>query len=531
MKKYISILLALVVILGCSVVAFADFVPMPSDPDAYDPEYIPAIPDFITPDTNPSTTGSLFDTSLDIEGSWGTDEQTFWDNFYSTNSPYLVLLSQGVYNRYNEEKGVQYDRQYEVYFLKWKSSSSLSAYSFGSFGHVTSPRHRQGMADGNTMRFLPFQNKFDVLVLKHDAQRNVWVSAPLLKNVSYSSNFTYVLASSPISGEPFYHGNIKMYPYHSSIGGKSFEVAGFAQGGAPGGNSYLCQRDYDWWLGIPGNDTPPVNPPYDPDKDLDKDTNGDGRPDINIDTDGNGKADLNIDTDGDGKPDMNIDTDGDNRPDINIDTDGDGRPDINIDTNEDGEADLNIDTNGDSKPDLNIDTDGDGKPDINIDTNGDKKPDLNVDTDGDGKADLNIDTNGNGKPNINIDTNGDKKPDLNIDTDGDGKADTNIDTDGDGIPDQNIKPGGGSGSGTPDSWWEGDSGGDLSYNSWKFFDPFQFEYQPLEWGEDYNPLKGYSPANMPDFPSCGIPDVRIKDPFDIPNDIDFKDYVDGLGGQ
>ena len=114
MKKYISILLALVVILGCSVVAFADFVPMPSDPDAYDPEYIPAIPDFITPDTNPSTTGSLFDTSLDIEGSWGTDEQTFWDHFYSTNSPYLVLLSQGVYNRYNEEKGVQYDRQYEV---------------------------------------------------------------------------------------------------------------------------------------------------------------------------------------------------------------------------------------------------------------------------------------------------------------------------------------------------------------------------------------------------------------------------------
>ena len=47
MKKAVSLVVVLVLVFGCSVMALADFVPMPPNPEAYDPEYIPAIPDFI----------------------------------------------------------------------------------------------------------------------------------------------------------------------------------------------------------------------------------------------------------------------------------------------------------------------------------------------------------------------------------------------------------------------------------------------------------------------------------------------------
>ncbi len=555
MKKSIFLLTALILTFSLSVVAFADFVPMPSNPDSYDPDFIPSVPDFLS-----DCDGSLFGTSLKIEQHWSYNsvESTFWNNLYVTDPPYLVLLSQGVYNKYKEENNIDYDREYSVYFLKYKSKKAGSPYSFGSFSHFGGPRHRQVMNSGDTMEFLPLGNHFDVLVFHHDKERNVWVSSSLMQNTSMNIKFTYVLASSPIAGDPFTQGDFKMYPYHSEIKGKTFEVAGYAEGGAPDGNSYLCGRDYNWWLGVEGNIDPPVKPPYNPDDDLNKDTDGDGRPDINIDSDRDGRADVNVDTDGDGKPDINIDTDGDGqpdvnvdtngdlKPDINIDTNGDGKPDINIDTNGDKKPDVNIDTNGDRKPDINIDTNGDGKPDINIDTNGDKKPDVNVDTNGDRKPDINIDTNGDGKPDINIDTdgdkkpdvnvdtNGDRKPDINIDTNGDGKPDTNIDTDGDGKPDVNIKPGGGSGgSGTPDSWWEGSGGSDsdLTYNAWEFFNPFKFMYEPFEWDNSFDPVAGYQLPTMPDFPGCGVPDVSIKDPFEIPNDIHFKDYVIEFGGK
>ena len=518
MKKAVSLVVVLVLVFGCSVMALADFVPMPPNPEAYDPEYIPAIPDFIQQHT-PSPDGSIFDSTLDIDANWSANsaEQTFWNNFYTTDAPYLVLLSQGAYNKYKEDNGIDYDREYSVYMLKYKSSSS-SPYSFGSFAHFGGPRHRTVMNDGNTMEFMPLQNSFDVIVLRHDKERNVWAASSLIKNTSMQIKFTYVLASPPLSGKPFMQGNFEMYPYHSEIKGKTFEVGGYAEGGAPDGNAYLCHRDYDWWLYIQGGDTPPVTPPYDPDKDLDKDTNGDGKPDINIDTDGNGKADTNIDTDGDGKPDINIDTNGDGKPEINIETNGDKKPDINIDTN------------GDNKPDINIDTNGDGKPDINIDTNGDKKPDINIDTNGDNRPDINIDTNGDKKPDINIDTNGDNKPDINIDTDGDDKADTNIDTDGDGIPDTNVRPGG---SGPPDGWWDNDnsSGSDLPYNSWNFFDPFKFMYEPFEWDNSYDPLEGYTPPSMPELPGASVPPFNGYDPFDIPNDTPFQNYVDQIGGK
>lgn len=74
MKKLSFIFLALILVLGCSVVAFADFTPMPSDPDAYSPDFVPFIPDFLS-----GCDGSLFMTSLDIDVHWASSsaEQTF----------------------------------------------------------------------------------------------------------------------------------------------------------------------------------------------------------------------------------------------------------------------------------------------------------------------------------------------------------------------------------------------------------------------------------------------------------------------
>ena len=478
MKKIVIVLLAAVMVMGFSVTAFAVENP-------YDSSFIPEIPDWITVYN--------YGNSLQYHGkdelNSGMPQKAFSD-FFATEGPYVVLLSQGVYNKYKEDNGIDYDREYQIYYLKLKKSNSSSEFDFGSFSHHGGPRHVELVGSGNTMLFQPLFNEFQCIKASYDRDNDVLVWDASYVTISHTSiPFTYVLGagdpintsiySSPLSGEH------ELYPYKDHLGGLTMEIATDYNYSAdsPYAEDY-CERDYDWWVGIGGDNPPPVKPPYNPDEDLNKDIDGDGKPDINIDSDGDGKADVNVDTDGDGKPDTNIDTNGDGKPDINIDTDGDNKPDINIDTN------------GDGKPDINIDTDGDKKPDVNVDTNGDKKPD------------------------INIDTNGDKKPDLNIDTDGDGK------------PDVNVKPGhsgGTGGSGTPDSWWDNSGSEDLTYNAWSFFNPFEFMYTPFEWDNGYNPVSGYESPTMPDFPSCGIPDVSIKDPFDIPNDIHFKDYVIEFG--
>lgn len=516
MKKIIVVFLAIFLLAGLSVTAFAVENP-------YDSSFVPEIPDWITI----YNYGNSIQYHGKNELESGMSREVFSD-FFATTGPYVVLLSQGVYNKYKEDNDIDYDREYQIYYLKLKNQNSSSEFEFGSFSHHGGPHHSELMTTGNTMLFRPLFNEFQCIKASYDRERDalIWDASPV--TISHTAiPFTYVLGagdpvnttifSSPLSGEH------DLYPYKDCIGGLTMEISTDYNYAADSPNAEdYCERDYDWWVGIDGENQPPIKPPYNPDDDLNKDMDGDGRPDINIDSDGDGRADVNVDTDGDGKPDINIDTDGDKKPDVNIDTNGDGKPDINIDTD------------GDGKPDINIDTNGDKKPDVNVDTNGDRKPDVNIDTNGDGKPDINIDTDGDKKPDVNIDTNGDRKPDINIDTNGDGKPDTNIDTDGDGKPDLNVKPGhgsGSSGSDVPDSWWEDNSGEDLTYNAWEFFNPFKFMYEPFEWDNSFDPVASYQLPTMPDFPGCGIPDVSIKDPFDIPNDIHFKDYVIEFGGK
>ena len=89
------------------------------------------------------------------------------------------------------------------------------------------------------------------------------------------------------------------------------------------------------------------------------------------------------------------------------------------------------------------------------------------------------------------------------------------------------------GSGPPDTWFEpGDGDGDLEYKGWEFFDPFKYNYTPFPWNKDYDPLEGYSPGKMPDFPSPGNPNASWpKDPFYAPDAvIRFEDFIIAFGG-
>lgn len=532
MKKYFAALLAFLVLVVAVVPAFAA--------EPYDAEWVPPVPDFIAQIEN-----GFQAAGLSISGSSQYQEVTDWfeDTLGDKNAVVLFLLDQGVYNRYKEENGIDYDRQFSVYMVAPDKQANGSRYDLGVFEHKGGPQHQQQMNTPSPMSYMCLNNPHSFVKFIFDEKADKLVMQPSLSRLPGGSGsvirFTYVLAAgnfdSIISPEPlrFVNGSISelsdVYPGFTQVCGQDFGV-GTVYHQVVDGKAVEHWRDYDWWLGIEGGEVPP----YNGNLDMDQDTNGDGKPDINVDVDGDGQPDINIDTDGDGLPDVNIDTDGDGKPDINIDTNGDGQPDINIDTDGDRIPDLNVDINGDKKPDLNVDTNGDGKPDINIDTNGDKKPDLNIDTDGDGK------------PDINVDTNGDKKPDLNIDTNGDGKPDENVDIDGDGKPDVNVKPGGGSssggssgsgggssgsggggsegegpgsggggsegkgpgsgggsssdkGSGHPDTWFD-DTDDDLDYDPWQFFDPFQSDKTPITWDKDYDPTKpgdqiysGYDP--------------------------------------
>ena len=569
MKKRFSFLLAFLLAACLTVPAFAA-----GNPAVYDDSFTPPIPSFIR-----SYGHWYYGNGVQITCGF-TGKLNFDYGSYPQDDafPVVALLSQGCYNKYKEENGIDYDREYTLYYiLLRKYHGSANDYSLGSFLHKGGPRHTMFMGSGNCMEYV-LNSYFEYSFIKMDYnwEGGYFESKEDMHHVPQGSlsffPFAYVLGvfssdreveggndfSIIVNGD--FSESSEIYPNFGAVDERRFDVgtAYYSSESTSSGTKAIPHyRCYDWWIGVQGDDIPEFHP----DTPLDKDTDGDGKPDLNVDTNGDGKPDINIDVNGDGLPEVNIDADGDGKADVNIDTDGDGRTDTNLDTDGDGKPDqnisgnggssgetpdINLDTDGDGKPDINIDTNGDGKPDLNVDTNGDGKPDINIDTDGDGKPDINIDTNGDRKPDINIDTDEDRKPDINIDTDGDGKPDQNIDIDGDGTPDVNVQPGegsgggsgegpnpgpgGGGGSGPPSTWFE-ESDEELTYDAWEFFNPFQFDYTPFAWNKDYDPLEGYEPGRMPDFPSVGNPNSSPKDPFDVPNEIRFKDFVIQSGGQ
>ena len=477
------VLLPLVLLAGLVVPAFAA--------EPYDADWVPPVPDFITPVENG------FQFSLESLGHYYLpaskqyqDVTDWFDGLFADDAFIMILLDQGVYNRYKEENDIDYDRQYSIYIVAPDKKSNGDYYDLGGFEHMGGPRHQQQMNVPGPMSYLCLNSPHSFAKVVYDAQAKQLALSPSLSHLPGGSGskirFTYVLAAGKYSS--MYSGGLQVhngafgepsevYPGFTQVSGKDFGVGTIYQQ-FKDGKAVEHWRDHDWWLGIEGDPIPPYNSNLDNNQDVD----GDGKPDINIDTDGDGQPDINIDTDGDGKPDINIDTNGDGKPDINIDINGDGKPDINIDTNGDRKPDLNIDTNGDKKPDVNIDTDGDGKADTNIDIDGDGKPDVNVKPDGgSGGGSSSGGSSGSGSESGGSSSGGSSE--------GGGSEGGGSGDDGPGF-------GGGSssdkGSGPPDTWFE-KSDDDLSYDSWKFFDPFQSDYDPVPWDKDYSPTKPGDP--------------------------------------
>ncbi len=514
MKRSLAVFLAVLLLVSTVIPAHAAAV--------YDPEWVPPVPDFITQIENGFQAEGLV-----INGSAQYQEVTDWfeDVLGDKNAVVLFLLDQGVYNRYNEENGIEYDRQFSVYMVAPDKKANGSRYDLGVFEHRGGPRHQHQMNVPSPMSYMCLNNPHSFVKFIWDEKADKLVMQPSLSRLPGGSGsvirFTYVLAAgnfdSIVSPAPlrFVNGPISepsdVYPGFTQVCGKDFGV-GTVYHQVVDGKAVEHWRDHDWWLGIEGGEIPP----YDQDLELDQDTNGDGKPDINVDTDG------------DGQPDINVDTNGDRQPDINIDTNGDGKPDINMDTNGDGKPDINIDTNGDRKPDLNIDTNGDGKPDTNVDIDGDGKPDVNVrpgdgSSSGSGSSGAGSSGSGSGSGSGSSGSGSESGSGSGGDGSGGGGGDSGGGSSGGG------DSGGGSssdkGSGHPDTWLEKEDYDDLDRDSWNFFDPFKQQYEPFAWDKGYDPLEGYEPGRMPDFPQAGNPNYGAKDPFDIPNDIKFKDFV------
>ena len=354
-KRFLAVFLAVLLLASMAIPAYAV--------EMYDPEWVPPIPDFVTSTGNGASLSGGGFSFLASTNRYPEIRDWFSDLYGDKNSVFLVLLDQGVYNRYNEENGIDYDRQFSVYLVAPDKKPGGGYYDLGVFEHRGGPRHQQQMNTPSPMAYMCLNNPHSFVKLIYDQQTGELVPQPSLSHLPGGAGsmirFTYVLAAGnrDFISFPFqeirngtFSETLEIYPGFSQVDGKEFGVGTIYQQFMDG-KAVEHWRDYDWWLGIEGE---PI-PPYNPNLDKDQDTDGDGKPDINVDVDGDGKPDVNIDTDGDGKPDINIDTDGDGKPDINIDLDGDGKPDINIDTD------------GDREPDLNIDTDGDGKLDVNVD--------------------------------------------------------------------------------------------------------------------------------------------------------------------
>lgn len=470
MKKRFSFLLAFLLAACLTVPAFAA-----GNPAVYDDSFTPPIPSFIR-----SYGHWYYGNGVQITCGF-TGKLNFDYGSYPQDDafPVVALLSQGCYNKYKEENGIDYDREYTLYYiLLRKYHGSANDYSLGSFLHKGGPKHTMFMGSGNCMEYV-LNSYFEYSFIKMDYnwEGGYFESKEDMHHVPQGSlsffPFAYVLGvfssdreveggndfSIIVNGD--FSESSEIYPNFGAVDERRFDVgtAYYSSESTSSGTKAIPHyRCYDWWIGVQGDDIPEFHP----DTPLDKDTDGDGKPDLNVDTNGDGKPDINIDTNGDRKPDINIDTNGDRKPDINIDTDGDRKPDINIDTD------------GDGKPDQNIDIDGDGNPDVNV------QP-------GEGSE------GGSGEG-------------------------------------PNPGPGGGGGSGPPSTWFE-ESDEELTYDAWEFFNPFQFDYTPFAWNRDYDPLEGYEPGRMPDFPSVGNPNSSPKDPFDVPSEIRFKDFVIQFGGQ
>ena len=99
MKRYIAVLLSLSLV--ASVFVSAGIPAYAAAP--YDADWIPPVPGFIA---QANGTVSVQGKILDAAVNQNEELSLFWSSV-GWNRPFIVLLDQGVYNKYNEEHGIE----------------------------------------------------------------------------------------------------------------------------------------------------------------------------------------------------------------------------------------------------------------------------------------------------------------------------------------------------------------------------------------------------------------------------------------
>lgn len=192
MKRYIAVLLSLSLL--ASVFVSAVIPAYAAAP--YDADWIPPVPDFIA---QANGTVSVQGKILDAAINQNEELSLFWSSV-GWNRPFIVLLDQGVYNKYNEEHGIAYDKQFSIYVVCPDKKSDDTYYDFGVFEHTGGPQHVEQMVKPSPMTYMCLQNPHSFMKYIYDPENSgSWVLQPTVSHLPGGDGskigFTYVLAA------------------------------------------------------------------------------------------------------------------------------------------------------------------------------------------------------------------------------------------------------------------------------------------------------------------------------------------------
>ena len=482
--------------LSLSVLLMAHVLVVPAYAAApYDADWVPPVPEFITPVANGFQMVNPLGNSL---GDQKYQEPTDWIEglLGDKNAVFLFLLDQGVYNRYKEENGIDYDRQFSVYIVAPDKKANGSYHDLGGFEHTGGPGHVEQMVKPSPMTYLCLNNPHSFVKSVYDPKTKQFSLQPSLSRLpaGASIRFTYVLAAGNVESFSIGSGGvwsflngptaepIEIYPYFSQVCGKDFGVDTIYHQVVDGETVYHY-RCYDWWLGIEGEEIPPWPP----------DT-GDGP------GSGGGSSGGSSGSGGDGGSSSGGSSgsggEGGSSSGGSSGSGGDGGSSSGGSSGSGG--------GGGSSSGGSSGSGGDGGSSSGGSSgsggDGGSSSGGSSDSGGDGGSSSGDSSGSGGEgPGSGGGSSGG----------GDGPG-----SDGGNSSDKGSTP--------PDTWF--DDPEELPRDPWEFFDPFKFDYDPFVWDRDYDPLEGYDPGRMPDFPKPGNPN-SVKDPFDIPHSIKFRDFL------
>ncbi len=240
----------------------------------YDADWIPPVPEFIIQDNGiVSIQGQILDGAV----KQNEELSDFWCSV-GWNRPFIVLLDQGVYNKYNEEHGIEYDKQFSIYVVCPDKKSDDTYYDFGVFEHTGGPQHFEQMNVPSPMTYFCLNNPHSFMKYIYNPENGgSWVLQPSVSHLPGGSGsqirFTYVLAAGfeydflntlrKLKNGTFSEPS-ELYPYFTQVAGNDFGV-GTAFHQQVEGETVYHYRCYDWWLGIQGDEIPPWPPGFEGD--------------------------------------------------------------------------------------------------------------------------------------------------------------------------------------------------------------------------------------------------------------------------